>query len=145
MGWLDRLKTAIGGGGGVVGTWPSDQFSTVRDLVHDGLSRFENSRARNGGWVSVWIHNAKGKELGVIQYAGDGIINLCSRDDIDLAALLRSGGHEALASRCDERDSAMFALQNPTLDEVALAIDLVIGLAYAENEGGRVMVEIDPG
>ncbi|QYK46952.1 MAG: hypothetical protein KF838_09160 [Phycisphaeraceae bacterium] len=145
MGWLDRLKKAIGGGGGVVGTWPSDQFSTVRDLVHAALSRFESSRASNGGWVSIWIHNAKGKELGVIQYAGDGIINLCSRDDIDLAALLRSAGREDLASRCDERDSAMFALQNPTREEVALAIDLVISLAYAENEGGRVMVEIDPG
>lgn len=145
MGWLDRLKKAIGDGGGVVGTCPSEQFSTVRDLVHAALSRFENSRASHGGWVSVWIHSANGKELGVIQYAGDGIINLNSRDDIDLAALLRSAGREDLASRCDERDSAMFALQSPTREEVTLAIDLVISVAYAENEGGRVMVEIDPG
>lgn len=145
MGLLDRIKKAVSSGGGVVGTSPSEQFPTTLDLVHAALSRFESSRARAGGWVSVWIRDPRGKELGVIQYSGDGILNLCSPDDIDLAALFRSSGREDLALRCDERSSAMFAIQDATLEEVALAIDLVVTGAFEPPKDIVVMAEIDPG
>lgn len=145
MGWLNRLKGAISKSGGPVGTTPSDAFATPLDLVHEALARFESSKARRGGWVSIWVRNPAGKELGIIQYAGDGLVNLCDRDDIDPAALLRAAGREDLASRCEERDSAMHSITDATVEDVTLVIDLVLTAAYGAPDGVIIEAEIDPG
>lgn len=138
MGWMDRVRKAISSGGGAVGVAPSEQFPSSLGLIHAALVRFDGSRARNGGWVTVTIRDSTGKQIGIMQYAGDGLINLCDRDDIDLRALLRSAGREELAERCDERDSAMFAIEGATREDVAYALELVI-LAEMESKGDLVV------
>lgn len=145
MGWLDRLKKSISPAQSAVGTAPSDAFATPLDLIHTALTRFESSKARNGGWVSIWVRDPGRKQLGIVQYAGDGLINLCDRDDIDPAALLRAAGREDLASRCEERDSAMHSITDATIEDVALVIDLVLTAAYGAPDGVIIEAEIDPG
>lgn len=143
MGWLNRLKGAMSKPGAAIGSAPSDAFATPTDLVHQALTRFETSKARDGGWVSIWIRDASGKQLGLIQYAGDGLVNLCDRDDIDPAALLRSAGRDDLASRCEERDSAMHAIDGATVEDVTLVIDLIITAAFAPPPGSVVEAAIE--
>ena len=145
MGWLDRMKRSLSTGAGIVGTTPSAQFSSPLELVHAALTRFESSRVRNGGWVSFRIRDTFANQLGIIQYAGDGLVNLCDRDDIDPGALLRSAGREDLAARCEERDSAMYAVADATVEDITLLIDLVLAAAFGAPTGVLIEAEIESG
>lgn len=143
MGWLNRLKGAVSRPAATVGVAPSDAFPTPTDLIHAALTRFESSKARNGAWISIWIRDAADKQLGIIQYAGDGLVNLCDRDDIDVAALLRSAGRDDLAARCEERDSAMYRVADATIEDTTLVIDLIITAAFAPPPGAVVQAAIE--
>lgn len=143
MGWLDRLKKVASGGAGRVGASPSDEFPTSIDLIHAALVRFENAPARSGGWITLRVKDTAGRQIGLMQYAGDGLVNLCDRDDIDLRALLVAAGREELAGRCDERDSAMFAIADATIEEVAFALELVIVSARSAQADTVVEAEIE--
>jgi hypothetical protein len=146
MGWLNRLKEAMSNtSGGTIGTAPSDAFATPLDLIHEALTRFQASKARDGGWVSVWIRDRSGKQVGIVQYAGDGLVNLCDRDDIDVAALLRSAGRDDLASRCEERDSAMYRVADATVEEITLVIDLILTAAFGAPDGVVIEAAIEAG
>lgn len=143
MGLLDRLKKAMASGTGSIGVSPSDSFPTSVDLIHEGLSRFAGSAAREGGWLTIVVKDAGGRQIGIVQHTSGELINLCDRDDIDLRALFVAAGREDLAARCNERDSAMFAIEGATVEEVALAIELVITSGIAPGPGSVVEAKIE--
>lgn len=144
MGLLDRIRKAVSASGtGVVGSSPSEQFPTSMDLVHEGLSRFAKSPAREGGWLTVLVKDAGGRQIGIVQHTAGELINLCDRDDIDLRALFVAAGREDLAARCDERDSAMFGIERATAEEIALAMELVIVSGIAPGAGSVIEAKIE--
>lgn len=143
MGLLDRLKKAMSSGTGPIGISPSDAFPTSVDLIHEGLSRFAKSPAREGGWLTILVKDAAGRQIGIVQHTSGELINLCDRDDIDLRALFVAAGREDLATRCDERDSAMFGIENATVEEIALAMELVIVSGIAPGPGTTIEAKIE--
>jgi hypothetical protein len=144
MGLLDRIRKAVSASGtGPVGTSPSEAFPASVDLIHEGLSRFARSPAREGGWLTIQVRDAGGREIGIVQHTAGELINLCDRDDIDLRALFVSAGREDLAARCDERDSAMFGIEGATVEEIALAMELVIVSGIAPGDGAVIEARIE--
>lgn len=143
MGWLERLRKTMAGGAGLVGAAPSPEFASPLDLVHEALVRFQSSTAHDDGWLTVTVRDEGGGQIGMVQHRTGGLINLCDRDDIDLAALLRSAGRNDLSVRCEERDSAMFAIADATPEEIALAIDLVLTAAFEPPHGSIVEARIE--
>lgn len=142
MGLFDRLKKAFAEKDGLIGEAPSEAFPTQIGLIRAAIE--EHTAVTNGGerWLTLEAPAEGGKRGGIIQLSDDRL-NLCDRDDVDVAGILRDAGQADLAGRVRVVDNAMVTIENVSKDELALVIDLLFVGGLHASEGYRLRAKIE--
>jgi hypothetical protein len=92
-----------------------------------------------GGWATFEVER-KGAEPIIVQAGADGVVNACV-DEVDLPALLRDVGLDALAALTvptEPPDRSLWTIPNAAPAELAQAVHAVFARHHALGDAYRV-------